>query len=96
VVHGGEMFKDSVLIDDVVKDAIEQAFDLAPLHNPPNLKGIQAAEERLPDIPHVAVFDTAFHHSLPALRLPCTEFRTGFTAGTKSGDTDFTEPRTIL
>lgn len=65
VVHGGEMFKDSVLIDDVVKDAIEQAFDLAPLHNPPNLKGIEAAEERLPDIPHVAVFDTAFHHSLP-------------------------------
>ncbi len=65
VVHGGEMFKDSVLIDDVVKDAIEQAFDLAPLHNPPNLKGIEAAEERLPDVPHVAVFDTAFHHSLP-------------------------------
>lgn len=65
VVHGGEMFKDSVLIDDVVKDAIEQAFDLAPLHNPPNLKGIEAAEERLPGIPQVAVFDTAFHHSLP-------------------------------
>jgi len=65
VVHGGEMFKDSVLIDEVVKDAIEQAFDLAPLHNPPNLKGIEAAQERLPDIPHVAVFDTAFHHSLP-------------------------------
>jgi len=66
VVHGGEMFKDSVLIDDVVKDAIKQAFDLAPLHNPPNLKGIQAAQDRLPDVPHVAVFDTAFHHSLPA------------------------------
>ena len=65
VVHGGEMFKDSVLIDDVVKEAIEQAFDLAPLHNPPNLKGIEAAQDRLPDIPHVAVFDTAFHHSLP-------------------------------
>lgn len=65
VVHGGEMFKDSVLIDDVVKDAIKQAFDLAPLHNPPNLKGILAAQDRLPNIPHVAVFDTAFHHSLP-------------------------------
>jgi len=65
VVHGGEMFKDSVLIDDVVTDAIEQAFDLAPLHNPPNLKGIEAAQNRLPDVPHVAVFDTAFHHSLP-------------------------------
>lgn len=65
VVHGGEMFKDSVLIDDVVTDAIQQAFDLAPLHNPPNLKGIEAARSRLPDVPHVAVFDTAFHHSLP-------------------------------
>lgn len=65
VVHGGEMFKDSVLIDDDVLSAIEQAFDLAPLHNPPNLKGIQAAKKNLPDVPHVAVFDTAFHHSLP-------------------------------
>lgn len=65
VVHGGEKFKDAVMIDDVVKEAIEQAFDLAPLHNPPNLKGIQAAQERLPDVPHVAVFDTAFHHSIP-------------------------------
>ena len=66
VVHGGEMFKDSVLIDEDVTEAIQQAFDLAPLHNPPNLKGIQAAKEALPDVPHVAVFDTAFHHSLPA------------------------------
>jgi len=66
VVHGGEMFKDSVLIDEDVKDAIRQAIDLAPLHNPPNLKGIEAAMEYLPDVPHVAVFDTAFHHSLPA------------------------------
>ncbi len=66
VVHGSDMFKDSVLIDDDVKEAIEQAIDLAPLHNPPNLKGIEAAMEALPDVPHVAVFDTAFHHSLPA------------------------------
>lgn len=66
VVHGGEMFKDSVLIDDKVLEAIEQAIDLAPLHNPPNLKGIQAARKYLPDVPHVAVFDTAFHQSLPA------------------------------
>lgn len=65
VVHGGETFKDSVHIDDSVIEAIEQAFDLAPLHNPPNLKGIQAAMEVLPDAIHVAVFDTAFHHSLP-------------------------------
>ena len=66
VVHGGEMFSDSVLIDEDVLEAIEQAFDLAPLHNPPNHKGIQAAKQHLPDVPHVAVFDTAFHHSLPA------------------------------
>lgn len=66
VVHGGEMFKDSVLIEKDVMKAIEEAFDLAPLHNPPNLKGIQAAKENLPDVPHVAVFDTAFHQSLPS------------------------------
>lgn len=66
VVHGGETFKDSVLIDDDVIHAIEQAIDLAPLHNPPNLKGIEAAKRVLPNVPHVAVFDTAFHHSLPA------------------------------
>ncbi|MDI6400683.1 acetate kinase [Balneolaceae bacterium ANBcel3] len=65
VVHGGESFKDSVLIDDAVIEAIEQAIDLAPLHNPPNLKGIEAARNSLPDVPHVAVFDTAFHQSLP-------------------------------
>jgi len=66
VVHGGETFKDSVLIDEDVIHAIQQAFDLAPLHNPPNLEGIKAAQKVLPAIPHVAVFDTAFHHSLPA------------------------------
>ncbi len=65
VVHGGETFKDSVLIDESVIEAIEHAFDLAPLHNPPNLKGIEAARQYLPDAVHVAVFDTAFHHSLP-------------------------------
>lgn len=65
VVHGGETFKDSVLIDDTVVEAIEQAIDLAPLHNPPNLKGIQAARRQLPEVPHVAVFDTAFHQTLP-------------------------------
>lgn len=66
VVHGGETFKDSVHIDDSVIEAIEQAFDLAPLHNPPNLKGIEAAMNYLPEAVHVAVFDTAFHHSIPA------------------------------
>lgn len=66
VVHGGETFKDSVLIDESVVEAIEHAIDLAPLHNPPNLKGIEAAQSFLPNATHVAVFDTAFHHSLPA------------------------------
>lgn len=64
VVHGGESFKDSVLIDESVIEAIEQAIDLAPLHNPPNLSGIEAARKHLPDVPHVAVFDTAFHQTL--------------------------------
>jgi len=65
VVHGGETFKDSVLIDEDVEEAIQEAFDIAPLHNPPNLQGIRAAKEHLPGIPHVAVFDTAFHQTLP-------------------------------
>ncbi len=65
VVHGGETFKDSVLIDEFVEEAIEAAFDIAPLHNPPNLQGIRAAKQHLPNVPHVAVFDTAFHHSIP-------------------------------
>jgi len=65
VVHGGEHFADSVLIDDEVIDAIRDAFDLAPLHNPANLRGIEAAMEEVPNVPHVAVFDTAFHQTLP-------------------------------
>ncbi len=65
VVHGGEGFSDSVLIDERVIEGISDAFDLAPLHNPANLKGIQAARRALPDVPQVAVFDTAFHQSLP-------------------------------
>jgi acetate kinase len=65
VVHGGESFADSVMIDEKVREAIRDAFDLAPLHNPANLKGIEAAEAALPDVPHVAVFDTAFHQTLP-------------------------------
>ena len=60
VVHGGETFKDSVLIDEFVEEAIEVAFDIALLHNPPNLQGIRAAKHHLPNVPHVAVFDTAF------------------------------------
>src|SRR6202166_1054186 len=65
VVHGGEFFTDSVLITDEVVSGIENCIDLAPLHNPTNLRGIRAMRELLgPGIPQVAVFDTAFHHSL--------------------------------
>jgi len=65
VVHGGERFAESVVVDEEVRDAILDAFDLAPLHNPANLKGIEAARAAFPDVPHVAVFDTAFHQTLP-------------------------------
>ena len=66
VAHGGEQFTESVLIDDEVIAAIEDFCDLAPLHNPLNLEGIRACRQRLPDIPMVAVFDTAFHQTMPA------------------------------
>jgi len=65
VVHGGEAFHSSVLIDKEVIQNIEECVDLAPLHNPPNLKGIYAMKELLPDVPQVAVFDTAFHQTMP-------------------------------
>lgn len=65
VVHGGLEFIDSVVIDDEVIDAIERCDDYAPLHNPANLAGIRAARRVLPEIDHVAVFDTAFHARMP-------------------------------
>ncbi len=64
VVHGGEKFADSVLINEEVMQAIEEVSDLAPLHNPANLTGIRAFQEALPDKPQTAVFDTAFHQSM--------------------------------
>ena len=65
VVHGGEEFKGSMLIDKAVKDKLKENIKLAPLHNPPNLKGIEAAQRALPERPHVGVFDTAFHSTMP-------------------------------
>jgi acetate kinase len=65
VVHGGEKFARSVMIDDAVLDAIKEVQHLAPLHNPPNISGIEAAQENLPNVPHIAIFDTAFHQSMP-------------------------------
>lgn len=66
VVHGGERFRAPTRIDDEVLRAIEATSPLAPLHNPHNLAGIEAARAAAPDLPHVAVFDTAFHQTLPA------------------------------
>lgn len=65
VVHGGEKFAKSVVIDKEVLDVIEDCVPLAPLHNPANLMGIRAVLDVLPDVPQVAVFDTAFHQSMP-------------------------------
>ena len=67
VVHGGEAYSDSVLIDDKAIQTIDRLSSLAPLHNPPNLKGILACREVLPGVPQVAVFDTAFHQTMPAV-----------------------------
>ena len=65
VVHGGEKYKESVVINDEVKANIEECFKLAPLHNPANMIGIKACEELMPNTPMVAVFDTAFHGTMP-------------------------------
>ena len=65
VVHGGERFTDSMLITTEVIKGIEACCEIAPLHNPPNLHGIEACMELLPDVPQVAVFDTAFHQTMP-------------------------------
>lgn len=65
VVHGGEKFTCSVMIDEAVLDAVKEVQHLAPLHNPPNIAGIEAAQAVLPNVPQVAIFDTAFHQSMP-------------------------------
>lgn len=66
VVHGGETFSGSVLITDMVLKALKDNIELAPLHNPPNIKGIEAATKHLPNTPQCGVFDTAFHVKMPA------------------------------
>jgi len=72
VVHGGEKFKKSARVTPELIKTVEAVAELAPLHNPPNLAGIRAAQELLPDVPHVAVFDTAFHQTMepPAFVYP--------------------------
>ena len=66
VVHGGEYFSGSIFINDEVINVLEKCVELAPLHNPANLKGIYAIKSLLPEIPQVSVFDTAFHQTMPA------------------------------
>jgi acetate kinase len=65
VVHGGEKFTGSVLINEQVMDGLQECIELAPLHNPHNIKGIRACQRLLPGAPMVGVFDTAFHHAMP-------------------------------
>lgn len=65
IVHGGEDFTETTLIDEEVKSTIKKLFSLAPLHNPPNYKGIEIAEEVFPDAKQVGVFDTTFHRTIP-------------------------------
>jgi acetate kinase len=65
VVHGGEKFTRSVMIDEDVLNAVKEVQHLAPLHNPPNIAGIEAAQAILPNVPQVAIFDTAFHQTMP-------------------------------
>ncbi len=65
VVHGAEKFTDSVKITDEVMEVLKECVAIAPLHNPPNIVGIEAARELLPDVPMVGVFDTAFHQTMP-------------------------------
>lgn len=66
VVHGGEKFSQSVLIDEDVKAKVRECYDIAPLHNPANIIGIEAITALMPDVPQVGVFDTAFHQTMPA------------------------------
>ena len=65
IVHGGEEFASSVVLDDASMAAVRACVPLAPLHNPANIAGVEAAQALLPDVPHVGVFDTAFHQSMP-------------------------------
>ncbi|MDE6397258.1 MAG: acetate kinase [Muribaculaceae bacterium] len=66
LVHGGEKFNKSVLIDNDVKAMVRECYDLAPLHNPANMTGVEAIDELMPNVPQVGVFDTAFHQTMPA------------------------------
>ena len=95
VVHGGEYFTQSCIIDQRVKDGIEKCASLAPLHNPAGLLGINAVESILPKVPQVAVFDTSFLQTIPNYAY-IYGLHTSITRKTRFADTDFTEPATGL
>ena len=82
LVHGGEKFASSVVITDEVKKAVEECNDLAPLHNPANLIGVAACEKLMPGTPMVAVFDTAFHQTMPEKAI-CMDFHMSTMRNTK-------------
>ena len=65
MVHGGPRFRDPVVIDEGVRDEIHELVSLAPLHNAPALEAFEAARRAFPDLPHIAVFDTSFHRTIP-------------------------------
>ncbi len=65
LVHGGEKFSESVIINEAVKDKMRECYELAPLHNPANITGVEAVEAIMPNVPQVGVFDTAFHQTMP-------------------------------
>ena len=65
IVSGGDLYKESVLVDDKVMDGLRQCIPLAPLHNPGHIMGIEAIQHALPKLPNVVVFDTAFHQTMP-------------------------------
>ena len=65
LVHGGDKFSQSVIIDEAVKEKMRECYDIAPLHNPANMIGIEAITAIMPDVPQVGVFDTAFHQTMP-------------------------------
>src|SRR5688500_3676367 len=67
MVHGGLRFSEPTLIDDEVVEAVSELIPLAPLHNPPNIAGVREARRMLPGVPQVAVFDTAFHRTMPPM-----------------------------
>ena len=88
-MHGGATVYQPTVLDDAVIGKLEQLSVLAPLHNPPAVQGIEVARKLLPDVPHVAVFDTAFFHDLPRRRRPTPSIVTWRRSG-RSADTDFT------